>query len=296
MSQWEPAGISLTGPATGDLAGTYPSPLVDGLQNRPVAGTQPNSGQVLGWDGNSWTPVNMTAGGAASGDLSGNYPGPIVDGLQNRPVANTQPNGGQFLGWNSSSNQWEPTTDNNYPAGPAGGDLTGTYPDPQIAADAVTSAEILNSTITADDIGSNAVGMAEINHDQTMGSFSADHRTVDDGGGQYIMSNESFTPPVDGKCLVIVDAVISTGGSANSEPRPYIKTARRSGGTNEADEWSGRYFPSNVDSDKDTAVTASHLWDVSAGVTTTFGCYAYNRDGDWSDDEYVYCRVSYVCN
>jgi hypothetical protein len=298
MGWWEPAAVSVSGVAGGDLASTYPNPIVDGLQNRPVAATQPNSGQVLGWDGSSWTPVNMSAGGTAGGDLSGTYPNPIVDGLQNRPVASTQPNGGQFLGWNSSSSQWEPTTDNNYPAGPAGGDLTGTYPDPQIAANAVTSAEIANNTITSDDIGPNAVGMSELDHDNLIGTFTPPTEdTILHGGEKYIFSSASFTPSASGQCLVIVDAIITSPGTGDAPTHPYIQTARRrNGNIDSTDTWGKRYFSNTAHSDgRNAAAVATYVWNVYSGETTTFGCLFGNANNNWDDDERVTCNVSYIC-
>ncbi len=167
----------------------------------------------------------------------------------------------------------------------------------KIADSAVTTAKIADDAVTAAKIAANAVGMSEINHSQTMGTFSASRSTIDPGGGQYVMSTASFTPPADGKCLVVVDAVIYTAGSADQEPRPYIRTAKRStSGGDEMDEWADRFFASNVDSTKKASVTASHIWDVYANDATTFGCYEYNADNNWSDDENIVCNVSYVCN
>jgi len=72
--------------------------------------------------------------------------------IQGNLVSSDSPSNEQVLKWNGY--QWAPGPDNSGgpPSGNAGGDLTGTYPDPTIADNVITSNKILNGTITTDDL------------------------------------------------------------------------------------------------------------------------------------------------
>jgi hypothetical protein len=58
-------GGSPTGPAAGDLGGSYPSPHVDGLRGRPLGTAEPAVGDTLVWNGTAWVPGLPPSAGVA---------------------------------------------------------------------------------------------------------------------------------------------------------------------------------------------------------------------------------------
>ena len=56
-----------SGPASGDLGGTYPGPDVIALQGNPVSSVNPTDGQVLTWNGSAWVPGAVASGGSGGG-------------------------------------------------------------------------------------------------------------------------------------------------------------------------------------------------------------------------------------
>jgi len=80
----------------------------------------------------------------------------ILDGAVTMPKINqASATTGQILKWTGSA--WTPRPDSasGSPIGTAGGDLTGTYPNPSINGNAVTTGKILNNTILREDVATN---------------------------------------------------------------------------------------------------------------------------------------------
>jgi hypothetical protein len=164
-----PTSLPPSGAASGDLTGSYPNPTINNgvitttklADNSVTTSKIVDASVTLAKIAAGVIPTSLPPNGVASGDLSGSYPNPLVSKIQNTAVSNVVPINGQVLKFNGT--QWVPATDDvgsgggSNPTGPAGGDLSGNYPNPNLASGSVTTPKIANGSIVTPKLADDAV-------------------------------------------------------------------------------------------------------------------------------------------
>jgi hypothetical protein len=133
-------GATPTGPAGGDLAGGYPNPTVAGVRGLAWTTTAPTDGQVAKWDQSLAEIVWATGGGGVTSITAGT-------GLTGGTITTSGTIAADFgsaAGTVCQGNDGR-LSDARTPTGAAGGDLTGTYPSPTVAANAIGDTKIRDS-------------------------------------------------------------------------------------------------------------------------------------------------------
>ena len=127
--------------------------------------------------------------GQAGGDLSGNYPAPVIrnlavttDKLADESVTNNKLVGGTITADKLAAGVLPATLP---PSGNAGGDLTGSYPNPIIGTNAVTNTKIADLAITGNKIANGAIASEKLAAGVIPASLPPSGNAGGDLGGAY---------------------------------------------------------------------------------------------------------------